>query len=125
MEINGEAIYSTRPWKTYGEGPNAVKSGSFQGDSIANLGAKDIRFTSNKANTNLYAIALGWPREAFLVRALGTASDARPGKIRSVSLVGTEARVSWKQTAEGLRVELPAPYLPASDFAAALKIEWA
>jgi alpha-L-fucosidase len=125
MQVNGEAIYSTRPWKIYGEGPNAVKSGSFQGNSISALGANDIRFTSNKANSILYAIALGWPKGALLVKALGSASETRAGKIRGVSLIGTEAKVSWKQMPEGLRIELPGHYQPASDYAAALKIEWA
>ena len=29
MQVNGEAIYETRPWKIYGEGPNSVKAGAF------------------------------------------------------------------------------------------------
>ncbi|MFX9458004.1 alpha-L-fucosidase, partial [Acinetobacter baumannii] len=29
LTINGEAIYGTRPWKAFGEGPTKVKSGSF------------------------------------------------------------------------------------------------
>ena len=61
MQVNGEAIYETRPWKIYGEGPNSVKAGSFQGNSISKLGEKDIRFTRNKANTVIYALVLGWP----------------------------------------------------------------
>jgi alpha-L-fucosidase len=48
MQINGEAIYETRPWKIYGEGPNSVKAGAFGGNSVNKLGAKDIRFTRNK-----------------------------------------------------------------------------
>src|SRR5581483_11265187 len=60
MQTNGEAIYETRPWKVYGEGPNQVKAGSFQGESISKLDAKDIRFTRNKSNNVIYAIALGW-----------------------------------------------------------------
>ena len=31
MQVNREAIHATRPWKVYGEGPNSVKAGSFQG----------------------------------------------------------------------------------------------
>ena len=58
IQINGEAIFATRPWKVYGEGPNSIKAGSFQGHSVAQLGPKDIRFTRNKANTVIYAIAL-------------------------------------------------------------------
>ena len=46
MQTNAEAIYETRPWKAYGEGPNSVKAGSFQGGSVNRLGEKDIRFTA-------------------------------------------------------------------------------
>jgi alpha-L-fucosidase len=125
MQVNGEAIYATRPWKVYGEGPDMVKSGSFQGNSISKLNAKDIRFTRNKANTEIYAIALGWPVGEFSIQSLGTASAAQPGKIAQVQLLGTSERLKWKQTAEGLRVELPKQYRPAVDFAAALKVSLA
>ncbi len=29
LAVNGEAIYATRPWKTFGEGPTEVVEGSF------------------------------------------------------------------------------------------------
>jgi alpha-L-fucosidase len=29
LNVNGEAIYGTRPWRTYGEGPTKVTAGSF------------------------------------------------------------------------------------------------
>jgi alpha-L-fucosidase len=125
MQVNGEAIYETRPWKVYGEGPNVVKSGSFQGNSVSKLGPKDIRFTRNKANTVIYAIALGWPTDEFVVQSLGVASATRPGKIEHVQLVGTEEKVAWKQTADGLRVTLPTNYRPKVDYGAALKISLA
>jgi len=122
MTVNGEAIYDTRPWKISGEGPNAVKAGSFQGNSIARLDEKDIRFTQSKDGKTVYAIALGWPAGEFVVQALGTASEQKPGKVQRVELVGTGEKVRWKQTAEGLRVTLPAAYKPAVDYAAALKV---
>jgi alpha-L-fucosidase len=122
MKVNGEAIYETRPWKIYGEGPNAVKSGSFQGNSVSALGAKDIRFTRNKANTVVYAIALGWPTEPIMISAMGTAAATNPGKVGKVELIGSGEKLQWKQSAEGLRVELPSGYRAASDYAAALKI---
>jgi alpha-L-fucosidase len=49
MKVNGEAIYETRPWKIYGEGPDMVKSGEMEGTSVNKLGVRDIRFTRNKA----------------------------------------------------------------------------
>lgn len=122
MQVNGEAIYETRPWKIYGEGPNEVKSGSFQGKSISKLGAQDIRFTRNKANTVVYAIALGWPAGAVEVKALGTAASTNPGKVAHVELLGTGEKLRWQQRAEGLRVEMPKSYVPKVDYAAALKV---
>ncbi|HEY1803561.1 MAG TPA: alpha-L-fucosidase [Terracidiphilus sp.] len=122
MQVNGEAIYSTRPWKVYGEGPNMVKAGSFQGNSISKLGEKDIRFTRDKAGKVVYAIVLGWPAGEILVQSLGTNASTQPGKIADVRLVGTDRKLSWKQTAEALRVELPREYQPQVDFAAALKV---
>lgn len=86
------------------------------------LGAQDIRFTRNKANTVVYAIALGWPTEPIVVKALGTAAATNPGKIGNVELIGAQERVKWTQSAEGLRVELPKQYRPAVDYAAALKV---
>ena len=125
MQVNGEAIYATRPWKIYGEGPSMVKSGSFQGDSISKVGAKDVRFTRNKANSVIYAITLGWPAGEFVVQALGTASATNPGKIEHVQLLGTDTEVKWNQANDGLHVELPAQYQPPTDFAAALKVSLA
>ncbi len=122
MQVNGEAIYETRPWKVYGEGPDTVKSGSFQGNSVNKLGSKDIRFTRSKDNTVIYAIALGWPSGEFNVQAFGTSSATNPGKIKHVQLVGTDEKVSWKQTPNGLHVTLPKQYRPMTDYAAALKV---
>ncbi len=122
MEVNGEAIYETRPWKISGEGPNMVKAGSFQGESVNKLGEKDIRFTRNKANNVVYAIVLGWPAEPILVRSLGLSAATSPGKITRVELLETGASVDWKQQADALRVELPKNYRPKTDYAAALKL---
>jgi alpha-L-fucosidase len=122
MSVNGEAIYETRPWKVFGEGPDTIKSGSFQGNSIAQLGEKDVRFTRSKDGKTLYAIVLGWPAAEFVVQSLGTASTTQPGKILRVELLGTGEKPRWKQAPEGLRVTLPANYKPAVDFAASLKV---
>jgi alpha-L-fucosidase len=122
MQSNGEAIYETRPWKVYGEGPDTIDTGRFKGDSIRALSEKDIRFTQNKAGKVLYATALGWPAAEFVVQSLGSASTTQPGKIERVELLGTGEKVRWRQAADGLRVTLPATYKPAVDFAAALKV---
>jgi alpha-L-fucosidase len=125
MKMNGEAIYATRPWKVFGEGPNQIKSGSFQGNSIRSLGPKDIRFTRNKADNVIYAITLGWPAGEVEITSLGTGNKTAPGKVEHVELLGTGARIRWKQTTESLKVTLPAQPGPASQYGAALKVSLA
>lgn len=122
MQANGEAIYATRPWKIFGEGPHAIKTGSFQGNSISALSADDVRFTRNKANNVIYAVFLGWPKGPALIKALGASASTNPGKIGKVELLGTGERVRWQQRSDALHVELPEAYRPAVDFAASLKI---
>ena len=121
MEVYGEAIYGTRPWKISGEGPNTVKAGSFQGGSVSKLGATDIRFTRNKSNTVLYAFVLGWPAEPILISSLGSSALTNPGKILRVELLGSGATLEWHQRPDALRVQLP-PRRPESDYALALKV---
>jgi alpha-L-fucosidase len=120
MRINGEAIYATRPWMIYGEGPNTVKSGSFQGNSVSKLGPQDVRFTRNKTNTVIYALVLGWPGKDTTIHALGTGSAQSPGKIAKVELLGHKEQLKFRQNASALQVELPTQE-PSED-AIALKI---
>ena len=61
---------SCGPW-IFGEGPNMVSAGAFHGDSVASLGAKDVRFTRTKDNRVIYAIILGLPSQEMTVEALG------------------------------------------------------
>ncbi len=121
IQTNGEAIYATRPWKTFGEGPNSVKPGSFAGPSTASLDAKDIRFTRNKRGDVVYAIFLGWPMgKKFHIKSLGTASQFNPGKVAHVELLGCVDKLEWNQLAESLTVEKP--LVKPCDFAYALKV---
>jgi alpha-L-fucosidase len=122
MQVNGEAIYETRPWKVFGEGPNMVKAGSFQGGSVSKLGERDIRFTRNKANSVVYALVLGWPLEPILIQSLGLSTATSPGKVAHLELLGTGAKVDWTQLPDALRVNLPKAYRPVVDYAAALKV---
>lgn len=122
LQTNGEAVYDTRPWKVYGEGPGKVDTREFKGDSIKNLGVNDIRFTRSKGNDVVYAFTLGWPAGQFVIRSLGTGSSSRPGKIVDVRLLGTDEKVKWDQGDDALRVELPRDFRPMRDYAAALKI---
>src|SRR5450432_73164 len=97
LSINGDAIYGTRPWKIYGEGPTESASGSFADQKIP-FNAKDIRFTA-KGDT-LYAITLGVPTENTIIKAL--ALNAGNGTVASVELLGSVEKVKWKQETDSL-----------------------
>lgn len=103
---NGEAIYGTRPWKTYGEGPTKVAAGAFHDAATNKFSSEDIRFTS-KGN-HLYAIALGWPSDGKLaIRSLGKLAPAGNLSIRKVEMLGSDAPIEWTQDNEALRVQTP------------------
>jgi alpha-L-fucosidase len=105
LDVNGEAIYATRPWKIFGEGPTQSASGSFA-DQKQPFTAKDIRFTT-KGKT-LYAIAMGIPKEPLEIKSLS--SSSANGKIRSIQLVGTSTILKWTQTPDALIIQPASKY---------------
>jgi alpha-L-fucosidase len=117
LRVNGEAIYSTRPWGVYGEGPTRVVEGPFADTKRKPFTGADIRFTTR--GDTLYAIALAWPESGKLVIKSLAAGGNRP-HVKDVSLLGHDGRLGWKQTAQGLEVTLPA--VRPCDHAFALRI---
>ncbi len=104
IPVNGEAIYATRPWKIYGEGPTKLGKGHFGGlNDTGNYKPSDIRFTQSKDGATLYALTLGVPQGAVCIKALA----APAGKVGSVALLGSAAKLDWQQTADGLVIKLP------------------
>ena len=97
LDVNGEAIYSTRPWKQFNEG--------------------NIRFTT-KGDT-LYAISLGWPTNEVSIASL-SATNSSLGKISSVELLGHQGALEFSQDETGLKIKLPAD--KPCDYAYSFKI---
>jgi alpha-L-fucosidase len=108
MKTNGEAIFSSRPWRRFGEGPTQVKGGMFAESKAAPFTAEDIRFTVRAGE--LYAIALGRPTGASItIHSLA----ASAGEVHQVRLLGEETALQFRMRPEGLTIELPKP-LPES-----------
>lgn len=119
LEVNGEAIYGTRPFKIYGEGPTEVISGGFTDAKRADFTARDIRFTTRDGN--LYAILLGVPEtDTVSIESLGTGRGLLENPIESVGLLGGNYPVTWTRDENGLHVT--APSWNADSPAAVLKI---
>jgi hypothetical protein len=113
MDVNSEAIYGTRPWAIYGEGPSAEEkheAGQFGGARDVRTKPytpADIRFTT-KAGA-LYAIALAWPADGKLtIRTLAAGAPGIKGDVTGVELLGCKDKIAFKRDATGLVVTLPA-----------------
>ncbi len=105
MNINKEAIFDTRPWKKFGEGPVAdsdipLNAQGFNEGSYSKMTSQEIRFTQK--GKHLYAIVLEWPEDDVIrIKSLGTGE-----KIRKVELLG-HGKLKFSQAPDGLTVKLP------------------
>ena len=83
LDVNGAAIYGTRPWTKFGE--------------------EKIRFTT-KGKT-FYAISLGWPGKEMVIPALAKGKVA--GKVEKINLLGHAGALEFSQDESGLHVTMP------------------
>ncbi|WP_425492533.1 alpha-L-fucosidase [Dyella jiangningensis] len=101
LRANGEAIYGTRPWHRFGEGPTEVAAGTMQDTKTKPYTSEDFRFTTK--GDVLYAIEMEWPANG---EALIHSIDAGM-KVASVTLLSTGKPIAFKQQADGLHLTLP------------------
>ena len=105
ISVNGEAIFATRPWRTFGEGPPHAAGGMFNEDKQQFSGA-DIRFTQK--NGVLYVLVLGWPEGGQVqIAALADGGQHAQGTVERVELLGSTDTLSFQHAASGLQVTLP------------------
>ena len=120
LKINGEAIYGTRAWNTYGEGMTVDSAQSPNAKKIG-YGPADFRFTK-KGNNLVYAIEMAFPKiGAILIRPLSN-TNKTIGNIKSVKLLGSDEVLIWQQLTEGLEIQIPNKF--PSTVAAAYRIEF-
>ncbi len=84
LAVNGEAVYGTRPWRVYGEGPTEVPEGAFTDTSRAAFTADDFRFTQKDGV--IYAICLARPQTRGAHPRAGAGSEGP--SVRSVESAG-------------------------------------
>jgi alpha-L-fucosidase len=104
MARNGEAaIYGSRPWRVYGEGPTQLSAGHMNEGKAGAFTARDVRFTVK--NGTLFAALLRWPEGPVMLSSL--ASRAMPGaRIERATLVGG-GPVAFERDGSGLKLTLP------------------
>lgn len=81
LEVNGEAIYETRPWITCGQG--------------------NMRFTTR--GRVLYVIALEWPTSPITIKST---EGWHAADVESVELLGA-SKCKWSISENGLTIEVP------------------
>jgi alpha-L-fucosidase len=103
---HGEAIFGTRPFAVYGEGPPDVAGNSnFNERTQRAYTAEDIRFT--RKGEAVYAFAFVWPANGKLtIKTLAKDAAALPKPVQRVELIGGGA-VPFVQDANGLALNLP------------------
>jgi len=89
--VNGDAIYGTRPWKSYGEGK--------------------IRFTTKGNTLNVFVSEL-----AGKDLTLASMKDWKKSDILRIKLLGSGEKISFQQTKEGLKLDLPEKAEPSASY---------
>jgi len=104
LAVNGDAIYGTRAWTTFSEGPTKV---SRKGTGDREHSGFTTAFTSEdfwftKKDGKVFTMALAYPDDQVaLIRSL------KNERVQSVRMLGVNEPVAFKQSTEGLRVVLP------------------
>jgi alpha-L-fucosidase len=104
LELNGEAIYDTKYWKTFGEGPTEVKKGHHSEGQNKGFTGQDIRFTHK--GDKLYAIMMAWPEAGKVsIESLGKKSEfGKDLNIKAVRLLGSDIKVAFDHTGKSLNI---------------------
>jgi alpha-L-fucosidase len=111
MAINREAIFDTRPWVVFGEGPAAEGAAPLSAEGF-NEGkgkpftAEDKRFTAKGGA--IYVIVLGRPVGPVTAKSLGRDAGLLKGEVVSVSLLGGGGPLKWSRDAGALTIVPPA-----------------
>lgn len=108
----GEAVYATRAWEKYGEGPTKMGAAHGVFQAPAEGTANDVRFTRSKDNTRLYATMLGWEKGQKEITLTSLSADSIDlNNLQAVELINGTAKkylkLTFKQTKKGLTIDLP------------------
>ena len=117
LRVNGEAIYGTRPWTQFGEGPTRVVEGPFADTKRKPFTSQDVRFTTEGRRALRHRAGLArrraHPHQVTRERRRERTERSHPssslGATAAVDLVaarGRPARATAGCPSHGLRVQL-------------------
>ena len=103
LEVNGEGIYNTVPWKKFGEGSVNASDGFFMDGDEKAFTHEDFRFTYQGGN--LYAFQMRPNGSDVHIKSLGTRGLHDFG-IENVQLLGSERKTVFTRDGSGLHIQL-------------------
>lgn len=98
IKVNGEAIYSSRMFKVFGEGDN-------------------IRFTQSKDGRTQYVFFFDFPNNKIILDKIPFAKNT------TVQLLGSTKKLRWKQTPQGVEINIPAGMKALTNYVWVLKVQ--
>ena len=104
LEVNGEGIYDTVPWKRFGEGSVNAAAGCFTDGDEKAYTAEDFRFTYKDGR--VYAFWMRPVGDAATIRSFASPVYNDCG-IEQVELLGHEGPLPFTRDANGLHIRLP------------------
>ena len=108
LDINGESIYGTRTWKTFGEGPLAEAANPMTAQGFnegQNYSSQDVRFVEKDGT--VYATIMQWPEAgAFTFKSFSIAQPSYIGEVGKVTLLGG-GDIEFTQDINGLTIQVP------------------
>lgn len=107
LKINGEAIYGTKVWRKYGEGPTQIVEGQFSDGIKKYFTDNDFRFTT--ADGYLYATVMKCNEEGkYIIRSLAEQDASKQanfhGIIKDVKILGCDTAPIWNRNQDGLNI---------------------
>ena len=113
MRANGVAIYGSRPWSVFGEGPSTevapVQQPGFNEGRNKPYTANDVRFVQKGGS--VFAFVMTPPENGQVVlKSLAMGATAAPGtveRVRTITSTGGMAPVEFTRTKQGLALALP------------------
>lgn len=121
LQVNGDAIYATRPWTIFGEGPTRLPEGGHKVEEKIKIEYKntDIRFTK-KSDKEFFAIVMDTPENEIVIKSLSTQLGVLNSKILKIELLGSKEDMKWERNERGLVIQAPQTF--PTDYAHAFRI---
>ena len=105
MDVNGEAIYGTHPWRVQEEGSTEVVEGMFSEEGRKDFTSEDIRFTC-KADC-IYIIPMKQNGEDIIVKSMGENSKDFHGIIEEFTALGYDEQPEFIREDDRMIIKAP------------------